>query len=188
VVSVDTSGNASSKGPAGGTPGGQTPDTEQAAYNAALKLIAQRDRTLHEVRTRLAEKGFSPAAVAGAIERLRRLGYLDDLAYATRAIADVLTVRPAGPRYVTDRLRLKGVHPDVVREALAQAYPDELAEEMAYRAAAKRLARLRHDDPITRRRKLAGFLSRRGFDYDDVQRALRRVLGELEEEEAGTEE
>jgi regulatory protein len=155
--------------------------SEEAAWQAALKLIAYRDRTAHETRTRLAEKGFAPGAVDGAVERLKRLGYLDDLAYAKRTIADVLNTRPAGPRAITNRLRLKGVHPDVIREALAQAYPDEQAEEMAYRAAVARLTRLRHDDPIARRRKLAGFLSRRGFSYDDVQKALRRALGELEE-------
>lgn len=171
-----------------GSASGDESTSEQAAYQAALKLIAHCDRTVHEVRSRLAEKGFPSTAVDGAVQRLRRLGYLDDLVYAKRAIADVLGARPAGPRYITDRLRLKGVHPDVVREALAQVYPDELAEEMAHRAAAKRLARLRHDDPIARRRKLAGFLSRRGFDYDDVQKALRRALGRLEEKDTDTDQ
>ena len=160
----------------------ETLASETAAFQAALKLIAHRDRTVHEMRTRLAQKGFVPGAVDGAVERLKRLAYLDDLAYAKRTIADVLATRPAGPRAITNRLRLKGVHPDVIREALAQVYPDERAEEMAYRAAAARLRRLRRDDPIARRRKLAGFLSRRGFDYDDVQKALRRALGELEAE------
>ncbi|MBN1918662.1 MAG: regulatory protein RecX [Verrucomicrobia bacterium] len=181
---MDLENNVSGKDPADRNPAGSKPLDEQAAYLAALRLIAHRDRTLHEMRTRLAEKGFPPAAVDGAVQRLRRLGYLDDLTYAKRVIADVLTTRPASPRSIADRLRLKGVHPDVVREALAHAYPGELTEDMAYRAAVRRVARLRREDPIARRRKLAGFLTRRGFDYADVQKALRRVLGEIEEEEA----
>jgi regulatory protein len=159
---------------------------EEAAYQAALRLIAHRDRTVHEMRKRLAEKGFEAAAVEHAVARLKRIGYLDDRAYCERTISEVLATRPAGRRAITERLRLKGVHPDVVREVLEQAYPDALAEQMAYRAAAQRLARLRRDDPVARRRKLAGFLSRRGFDYDEVQKALRRALGELDEEAADT--
>jgi regulatory protein len=161
---------------------------EEAAYQAALRLIAHRDRTVHELRTRLAEKGFDAGAVEGAVARLKRIGYLDDRTYCERYIGEVLATRPAGRRSITDRLRLKGVHPDVVREVLEQAYPDELAQQMAYRAAAQRLTRLRRDDPTARRRKLAGFLSRRGFDYDEVQKALRRVLGQLDEEAADASE
>jgi regulatory protein len=159
------------------------PDSDdQRAYEAGLRLIAYRDRTVHELRTRLADKGFAPEAIERALERLKRLGYLDDAAYCERTITETLASRPAGPRWITDRLRLKGVHPEVIREVLARAYPDELSEQMACRVAAKRLSRYRGDEPQARRRKLAGYLSRRGFDYDDVQKALRRVLGELDDE------
>jgi len=155
---------------------------EDAAYQAALKLIAHRDRTVHELRTRLADKGFATESVEAAVARLKRIGYLDDAAYCERSIMQILATRPAGRRFITARLRLRGVHPEVIREVLKRTYPDETAREMACRAAAKRGRRYRDEEPAARRRKLAGFLSRRGFDYDEVQHALRRVLGELEEE------
>jgi regulatory protein len=168
-----------------GAPDGEQPPgigVETArAYEAALRLIAYRDRTVHELRGRLVEKGFSPEAVEAAVARLKQIGYLDDHTFCERTIAGVLAARPAGPRSITDRLRLKGVHPEVIREVLARTYPDELVEEMAYRAAAARIGRYRNEEPLARRRKLAGYLARRGFDYDDVQKALRRVLGELDE-------
>ncbi len=157
--------------------------SEDAAYEAALKLIAYRDRTVHELRTRLAEKGYSADSAEAAIGRIKRIGYLDDRSFCEHYITETLTSRPAGPRFITARLRLKGVHPEVIREALERTYPVEAAEEMAYRVAAKRVRRYRNDEPPARRRKLAGFLSRRGFDYDDIQKALRRVLGELDEDE-----
>ena len=152
---------------------------EDAAYEAALRLIAYRDRTVHELRTRLAEKGYPAASVKTAVERLKRIGYLDDRTYCERVITEIISSRPSGHRWITARLRLKGVHPQVIREALERAYPEGAAEELAYQAAAQRARRYRNDEPAAQRRKLAGFLSRRGFDYDDVQKALRRVLGEL---------
>jgi len=154
---------------------------ENAAYEAALRLIAHRDRTVHELRTRLADKGYPADSVKAAVERLKRIGYLDDRAYCERYTTEILATRPAGHRFITARLRLRGVHPEVIREVLSRAYPPELVEEMAYRVAAKRAKRSRNEAPAVRRRKLAGFLSRRGFNYDDVQKALRRVLGELDE-------
>lgn len=152
------------------------------AYEAGLRLITFRDRAVHELRKRLWDKGFAHEAVESAIERLKQIGYLDDRALCERTIAGMLAVRPAGPRYITDRLRLKGVHPDLIREVIEQVYPDELVEETAYRAASARIGRYRNEEPIARRRKLAGFLARRGFSYGDVQKALRRVLAELDED------
>ncbi len=157
------------------------PDPDASAYEGALRLIAHRDRTVHEVRTRLAEKGHAAGAVEAAVARLKRIGYLDDAAYCERYITEILTSRPAGRRVITARLRLRGAHPEVIRAALGRAYPEGADEEMAYRVAAKRARRYRGEEPAACRRKLAGFLSRRGFDYDDVQKALRRVLGEIED-------
>jgi regulatory protein len=161
---------------------------DAAAYEAALRLIAYRDRTVHELRTRLAQKGYAADVTDAAIARLKRIGYLDDAAFCERYITETLTSHPAGPRFITARLRLKGVHPDVIRAALERAYPVEAAGEMAYLVAAQRARRYRRDEPAARRRKLAGFLSRRGFDYGDVEKALRRVLGELDDEEQETPE
>ena len=157
-------------------------DDEKAGYEAALRLITYRDRTVHELRTRLAKKGFSVSSIESAVERLKRMGYLDDHAYAGRYIAETLAARPAGRRFITGRLRQRGVHPDVVREALEHAYPEGAEEEMAYRVAAKRLRRTRNEEPAALRRKLTGYLSRRGFSYGDIQKAIRRVLGELDED------
>ena len=154
---------------------------ENAAYEAALRLIAHRDRTVHELRTRLADKGYPADSVKAAVERLKRIGYLDDRAYCERVITEIISSRPSGRRFITARLRLRGVHPQVIREALDRTYPEGAAEALAYRAAAQRAKRYRNNEPAAQRRKLAGFLSRRGFDYDDVQKALRRVLGELDD-------
>jgi len=161
-----------------------TLDAAARAYEAGLRLIAYRDRTVHELRGRLTDKGFAPEAVESAVARLKHIGYLDDRTFCERTIAGLLATRPAGPRYMTDRLRLKGVHPDLIREVLERVYPDELVEETAYRAAVERIGRYRRDEPLARRRKLAGFLARRGFGYSDVQKALRRVLADVDDEAA----
>ena len=46
---------------------------EQAAYEAALRLIAYRDRTVHEVRKRLAEERSCTKTVESAVARLTQM-------------------------------------------------------------------------------------------------------------------
>ena len=50
--------------------------------------------------------------------------------------------------------------------------------ETARRLAQKQSARLRKLDPLVARRRLAGMLQRRGFDYDTIKPVIDEVLGD----------
>jgi len=69
-------------------PGGEAPlDGERAgsadaAHAAALRLLTSRARTRAELRQRLEERGYEAAAVAETLERLERVGLVDDAALA----------------------------------------------------------------------------------------------------------
>ena len=55
--------------------------SEEAAKEAALRILARGPRTEREVERRLRDRGFQGDAVERAIERLRRVSLLDDRAF-----------------------------------------------------------------------------------------------------------
>jgi regulatory protein len=156
-----------------------------ATYDRALNMLAFRARSTTELRRQLIRKGESAPLVELALERLHALGLRDDASYARQfSRAKVL-----GPGYSKRRLQQelfrKGVSRDVADEAIAEVLSEEAVDEDAIveRVARKKLRSLAKLDAAARSRRLYAFLARRGFDSEDIRRAMRAVLDGNEERE-----
>jgi len=153
-------------------------DAADAAHEAALKALERRRRTRRELERRLADRGFEPPAVRAALDRLERVGLVDDLEYARAFLRERLGRRAVGARVVRSQLLTRGVPAALVDQALeetASAAADELPRseaERARRALAQIARRYAGLEPRLRRQRLAAALARRGFDYDTVAEVL----------------
>ncbi|HEY8478131.1 MAG TPA: RecX family transcriptional regulator [Chloroflexota bacterium] len=156
----------------------QRRDAEQRAFDAALSLLGYRRRSERELRQRLARKGFAADLVEAALERLRRLGLVDDVAFARSWVEARLGGRPRGPAAVKSELRQKGVSREIVGEAIAPI--EESEEELAFALARQRVPSLRGLDRTTFRRRLGSMLLRRGFGYGVAQRVVDALWQERE--------
>lgn len=145
------------------------------ATNAALVFLAYRARSEREVRDRLTQKGYGPEAIAAAMDRLAGWGYLNDADFARFWTENRVQHKPRGRRLLEQELRHKGVAPEVVRDTLDEAELDD--EATALELARDRLRRNAGSDlePDVRQRRLAGYLARRGYDYDVVKRVMKRL-------------
>lgn len=142
----------------------------------ALRLLARRSRSRAEIRRYLKTKGFDQTTIETVLGQLERLGYVDDAAHA-RAYAEQLAVRGrSGPRAIYAKLRQRGVDPELAAAATDEALSGVDQEAMAQRLAEKRLAALAGLDVYTKRRRLYGFLARRGFDPDTISGVLAHLL------------
>jgi regulatory protein len=147
------------------------------AYRAAVRLLAARPRSVQEVVRRLRQKKMPAQAVAEAVGRLEGRGLLDDPEFA-RAFARGRAERGYGPARILADLAARGVERRVAEVAVAElAAGDETdrpAElEVVARKRARQMAGL---PPAVRKRRLVGYLSRRGFALGDVLRVVERVL------------
>jgi len=97
------------------------------------------------------------------------------VAFADLWVQNRSTFRPRGARLIRQELRMKGVDDRIVREATEGMEEDEIA----YRCGQKRARSLPAGDYTEFRRRLGAFLLRRGFDYDVVERTVRRLWDEL---------
>ena len=149
------------------------------ARDAALNLISFRPRSAAELLRRLREKGFAAEHAEAAAARMAELGMLDDASFAESFVRDRVRLKPHGRRRLQQELRRKGVDPrtagDAIEEVMEREETSEL--ELARRAAAKWRPR-GGEEPTAARRRLYGFLARRGFSGDALNRVLQEKLGE----------
>ncbi len=150
-------------------------DSAAAAYEAALVLLTYRDRSLWEIRDRLKRKGYHKELIESVVIRLLDEGLLDEERFVRSAIRTGMGARPTGRRRLRYELKKKGVADEIIGESIKEMYSDDDEEALALSLAEARWERLSGLSAEKRLLRLAGYLSRRGFSYKAVRRALSHV-------------
>ncbi len=153
---------------------GHSVSTHQKAKNAALRLLSYRSRSEKEVQRRLQGR-FSTDVIERTVSNLRRQGLLDDATFAKEWREQRERFRPRGPAVIRQELQKLGVDREVIREALS----DFDASANAYQAGSKYASKLSIEDANDFRRRLGGFLHRKGFEGDVLRRAVEQLWREL---------
>lgn len=149
-----------------------TPEEVQAtrAFQAALRFISYRPRSRQEIRSRLL-RGFRQHDVEQTLERLEKQGYVDDAMFARFWSESREAHRPRSAGLVRWELVQRGVCHGVADEAVASL--DDASN--AYRAGLVRVRKLGPLDYPTFRRRLDGYLKRRGFRSETTKRAIEQL-------------
>jgi regulatory protein len=138
------------------------------AKNTAYRYLTIRSRSKAEIVKKLYDKEFSPSVIETVMEHLFRLGYVDDRKFACQWAASRARLRGYGRKRIEQELRQKGVNQETIREALAEAIPLEDERETARTVAEKKLRTMKSLEPEARKRRLAGFLERKGFPHEII--------------------
>ena len=154
---------------------GQAAD-EEAAWRALLKALERRSHAVGELRRRLVRKGHPPEAVEHAIARGQGAGLLDDLAFA-RHYVESRAARGQGPARLRRDLAARGVARAVVDSAVS-AQRAEPADSLGAAAALvqRRLKQVQGLPRDVQRRRLLGYLARRGFTGARIADLVGRAL------------
>jgi regulatory protein len=154
----------------------QAKDNVEVALQKALNYLSYRPRTEQEVRQNLNKKhGFEEGIIDQIIERLERGGLVDDQNFAEMWVENRSEFRPRGSRALRMELRQKGISERIISEAL-----EELDEEtLAFKAARKQARKYKNLEWVEFRKKLTGFLARRGFNYSEIAEVAPKVWDEL---------
>lgn len=156
------------------------------AFQAALRALEARPRSISELRDKLRRKEYAPEVIDRVIERLTGLGLVDDAAFARRWVENRMLMNPRGKGALRDELRRKGIARDTADVVLGD---DELLGDQGEQAMAVARAALRKyasaPDKMTFTRKLGGFLQRRGFGFDTIRPVLDTLWHELQEQRTG---
>lgn len=147
----------------------------EEAFQKALKLLSFRPRTEYEMRSRLEKYGFTTSIIEDVIKRLGEKEYIDDQKFAEEWAENRSTFRPRGRRLLERELRLKNVGDEQIQSVLDDL-PDEI--ELARVAAKKYGSKLKGLDEVNFKKKLYGFLTRRGFLYEDIKPVMEEMWEE----------
>jgi regulatory protein len=147
------------------------------AYQHAVRFLSFRSRSQMEVENHLRSKDYAPDVISQTIERLTHEQVLDDEAFVRFWLEDRERFRPRGERGLRYELRQKGIADEVIDTVLADLDEDQLA----WAAVEPKLRQWQQLDEANLKKKIFGFLSRRGFAYDVAQTVCRRAWESLHE-------
>jgi regulatory protein len=143
------------------------------AKNAAYRFLTYRPRSRAEIEAKLHDKEFNDAIIGAVLADLERLGYVNDLQFAHDWTRSRIRLRGFGRRRIEQELNNKGIGQEMIREVFAEVFSEGTESETAKLVVEKRLNTMKALDRETRRRRLAGFLERKGFSFDIIRNVLR---------------
>jgi regulatory protein len=159
-------------------------DDVEKAFNAALNFLSFRPRSRREIEDYFRRRKLEPEVGVAVVERLERIGVLDDREFARFWVENRQTFRPRGTRALKAELRQKGIESEIIDDTLADIGDEE---ETAYQAGIKKARSYRTADEREFFRKMLGFLQRRGFPYGPAAAASRRIYREMTSADPETE-
>ncbi len=157
-------------------------DRYQRCLMAAVNFLSYRPRSASELRVKLQRRGFDRETRAKVMESLEAKGLLDDAAFAQFWTENRESFSPRSRRLTRIELQKKGVSNDAIAQAVASI--DD--SDSAYRAAASHVKSMRWSDRDQFRRRLGGYLQRRGFGYAVVETTLEKIWNEVGTEQKPT--
>lgn len=140
----------------------------------ALYLLGRRGRTRFELQTKLTDKGYEAADVNTTLERLEKLGLINDEEFAQNYARDKVAIYRRGRYRIGMELLKKGVTKEKIAAAL------EGLQEEDEQAAAESLiqGRLRQWQKLDDRQRYVrafSLLQRRGFSGKIVKAVLEKL-------------
>jgi regulatory protein len=155
-------------------------DVREVAYQRALKFLEYRPRTEEEIRRNLRKHEVPEEVIQDTVARLQRANLINDLRFAQNWVENRSDRRPRGRRALAYELRQKGVN----RQAIERALEDVDEDRLAYRAAIQQSRKFKKLDQQEFRRKLYGYLARRGFSYAVSAPVVSQVWEQIQENES----
>jgi regulatory protein len=152
-------------------------DVESVARTIALRTLTARARTRHELEQSLQAKSVPQAAIDAVLDRLEEVGLVNDASFAIDWVTSRQQRRHLSRRVLRRELQAKGVESSEIDRALESVDLDAELKSARDLVERKRAAM----DGLSRDvqyRRLAGMLSRRGFDASTTARVLDDVLSE----------
>lgn len=140
-----------------------------SAYDKALGLLARREHSARELKSKLARKGLDADESAAALADLQAKNYQSDARFGEMLIRTRIA-GGYGPRWILAELRQHGIaesEAQVLLDAAEPDWPDLVRDLLRRRYGNKRAA-----TPAERSSR-AAFLLRRGFDAATVQSMTR---------------
>lgn len=142
--------------------------------NAALKIVEKSYKSEKELKDKLLLKGYDNLTIDKTLNFLKEYNFLSDTNYVKMYVKD--RSRLQGKKKIKYDLIKKGINDNLIEDEISNIDEDE-EREVAYNMALKKYNVLskRESDKYKLSQKIYRFLLSKGYDYDIVSYAVKRV-------------
>ena len=144
------------------------------ARDYAFLLLKFRLRSEAELLSRLKKKKFSEETCRKVAAFLKERRFLDDEEFARSWISSRIK-RPLGLRRLKRELKIKGVDGSTIEEQLRRVRRDYNEKEVIEGLVSAKMRTFKALDPLKAKKRVFGFLIRRGFSADTAFEVLNRL-------------
>ncbi|MCY4402201.1 MAG: regulatory protein RecX [Candidatus Poribacteria bacterium] len=152
-----------------------TADEAMRAKKYALDLLSNDIFSKSQMTKQLEREGFREENIDIIITELIVAGHIRDRQYAEKWVQRRLKSNPRGRKLLRQELVDKGVDKETAEQVLSEV-KTEVEEKLAHQIAKKRAKMYTKLPNDTAKRRLHGFLARRGFDSDIIMSVIDQVL------------
>lgn len=142
--------------------------------NAALRIVEKSYKSEKELKDKLILKGYGNEEIEKSIKFLKEYNFISDDNYTKMYVKDKSKVQ--GKKKIKYDLMKKGISENIIEEEISNIDRDE-EREIAYNLAEKKYKTIgkREGDKFKLSQKLYRYLLSKGYDYDTVSYAVKKV-------------
>ncbi len=148
------------------------PDAFDKARNYAYRLLSYRPRSKKEIIGRLAKRRFSRETITAVVNYLSELNYINDSEFACAWVRNRVSTKPMGIFLLKQELKEKGISNEVIEgaiEAVGKGYDEYRIAKGLFLSRSRIYS---HLDRTTSRRRIYGYLKRRGFSSEVISKLM----------------
>lgn len=150
-------------------------DTEAKIRNSCLRLLKYRPRSKREIEVRLKRKKYPKDLIEKVVRDFIDAGLISDKEFAKFWLNWRSEINPRSQNFIRLELRQKGISKDLIEEILEPATAE--AEFIkAQGLARKQYQRLKNLEPEKIKRRIYGYLQRRGFSHDIIFDVINEIF------------
>ena len=155
--------------------------TSQESYTikeATIKLMqfcAYRDRSHKEVEEKLNKMNMIPAAQEQIIIQLMQEDFLNEERFARSFVRGKFRIKKWGKIKIKQELKFREISSPIIKIALTEIEQEKYTATL-YELAEKKLDLLKEPDTFKKKRKLADFLLRKGYESNLVYEVVNKLL------------
>ncbi|MGR6898828.1 recombination regulator RecX [Rummeliibacillus sp. BSL5] len=157
-------------------------DEIQRAFNRSLSYLSYQMRSEHEVRQKLKGLEFGDAVIQEALQKLKKLGFLNDESYSRALVETKKKTAKKGPRAIKMDLKKRGIEENLQQRVLDEFSEDEQAK-IAKQLAEKVVRSEHRKTPVQIKQKIQDLLLRKGYSYSICERVIEQLDLSKEDEE-----
>lgn len=142
-------------------------------YDKILRFLSFRPRSKKEITDYLVKHKIADQIQKKLIEKLEQQNLINDADFARWFVEQRNEFRPKGKKLLALELKQKGIAQEEITAALTDS-PSEL--EQATSLISKKLVFWQKLPTIEQKKKIYGFLGRRGFGWEIIKKVIAEVI------------